>query len=100
VFLSKKARLSSSLHHFFKEALDYFDPVVFKLLISVEPLQLNLKYVRGCKNVTNLLKQKLFEEIRYLCTCVFKNKVLLLIYSENNSSSVFVEKYKIKYPRI
>jgi hypothetical protein len=56
VLLSKEATLTSSLHDFFKEALDCFDPVVFKLLISVEPLRLNVKYARGCKNEINLLK--------------------------------------------
>jgi hypothetical protein len=50
VFISKKATLTSSFHQFFKEDLDYFDPVVFKFLIYVETLQLNLKYVRGRKN--------------------------------------------------
>lgn len=98
MFLSKKAKLTSNLHDFFKEALDCFDPVMFKLLISVQLLRLNVKYVCGCKNEINpfkikivILRNKIFTHI------CFKNKVLLLIYSENNASSVFVGKYKIQY---
>ena len=51
--------LTSSLHDFLKEALDCFDPVMFNLLISVQPLRLNEKYVRGCKNEINLFKAKI-----------------------------------------
>lgn len=89
MFLPNKATLTSILHDFFEEALECFDPVVFNLTISVEPLRLNEKYVRRCKHEINLFKTKIIIPINKIFTHIcIKNKVLLLVYSENNPSSV------------